>query len=347
MNQIRYEDAQTIANADLPWEKLNEKTVLISGANGYVPAYFVHAFMMRNDLYDSGIKVIALCRSEERAKERFNEYLHRNDFVLHIQDVCDPIQIPDEIHYFIHAASPAGVKISNLEPVSTFTANVIGCKNMLELSLKKQVEGFLFLSSIDVYGKISPAKRFVETDSGALDSLNPRNVYAVGKRAAENLCACYFAQYKTPVIIVRPSQIMGPGISLDDGRLHIDFISQMLSGDKIVLKSDGSARRSFIYITDAIMGMLTAMFEGPHGEAYNVADESGEASVLELAQLMASMMRGRKIEVIFDYEKRNTIEVTSAPSVTIGDSSKLRMLGWQPKFSLEGSAARMMRYYGL
>ena len=347
MQQIINEDAHILAQTDLPWEKLNDKTVLISGANGYIPAYFVHVFMAHNDIYESGIKVIALCRNKERAIERFNKYTHRDDFLLHIQDVCDPIQIEDDIHYFIHAASPAGINARNIEPVSTFNANILGCLNMLKLSTKKNTERFLFVSSVDVYGILSPPRRFVETDSSALDCMNPRNAYAVSKLAAENLCACFLAQHGVPIVVVRPFQIMGGGIALDDGRLHIDFISQMLSSDKIMLKSDGQAKRTFMYITDAVMGMLTAMLNGSPGEAYNIVDENGEASVLELAQLMASLVSRKKIEVGFDYEKRNAIEVTSAPSVTTGDSGKLRELGWQAKLSLKDSASRMMRYYGL
>jgi nucleoside-diphosphate-sugar epimerase len=347
MHKIIIEDCESIANSNLPWEKLNGKTVLISGANGYVPAYFVYGFMARNDLYKSDIKVIALCRNEKRAKERFSEYLGRDDFKLCIQDVCEPIQLTEEIHYFIHAASPAGVKISNVEPVATFTANVIGCRNMLELCIKNKTEKFLLLSSIDVYGNISPSKRFDEADSGALDSLNPRNAYAIAKRASENLCVCYFAQYKVPVVIARPSQIMGGGVALDDGRLHIDFISQMLSSSKIVLKSDGSAKRTFIYITDAITGMLTVLLKGMQGEAYNVVDENCEATVLELANLMASLAQDKKAEVVFDYDKRNSLEVTNAVSCVTGGSEKLRGLGWKPELALRGSAARMMSYYGV
>ena len=345
MNLIIQEDAQAIANSDLYWDKLNGKTVLISGANGYVPSYFVHAFIARNDMYNEKIKVIALCRNEKKAEVRFSEYLERDDFKLLIQDVCEPIVLNEEVHFFIHAASPAGVRISNIDPVATFYANVLGCKQMLELSKKNKTEGFLLLSSIDVYGKPETKRRFIESDNFMLDSLNPRNVYACAKRAAESLCTCYYVQYKTPVIIARPSQIMGPGIALDDGRLHADFISQMLTRDTIILKSDGTAVRTFIYITDAVIGMLVALTKGVYGEAYNVADENGELSVFGIAQLMASLETEKKVDVVFDYEKRNAPEVTHALSVVTADAGKLRLLGWQPKYIPKETAERTLRYF--
>jgi nucleoside-diphosphate-sugar epimerase len=274
-------------------------------------------------------------------------YADRADFSFLFQDVCQPTPYQGEIHYFIHAASPAGIKERHADPVATFMANVQGCANMLKLALHNPCQGFLLLSSVDVYGKMPGADRLKESDCGTLDTINPRNAYANGKRAAESLCAACFAKHKLPIKIVRPFQIVGPGLKLDDGRLHIDFIAQMLAGDKIVLKGDGTAKRTFLYMTDAISGMLTVLSMGVPGEVYNVVDESGEASVMELARLMAALVADRKIAVAFDYEQRNTIEVTSAPSIVTGSSDKIKTLGWYPEISLRDGAKRMMKYYGL
>ncbi len=347
MNKIIYDDIKKIISSPIPFEKFYGKTVMISGANGYVPAYFVHTFLILNDEMDAGIKVLALCRNEERAKARFHDYLNRKDFKLIIQDVCEPINIDEDINVYIHAASPAGIQKRHEDPVNTFLANVKGAENMLNSALNNPCEYFLFLSSVDVYGKVGNRERLKEKESGCLDSLNVRNAYSCGKRAAETLCKTYQVKYDLPVFIVRPFQIIGPGPELDDGRLHIDFISQMLIDDKIVLKSDGTAIRTFMYITDAIVAMLTVMLNGNPGEAYNIVSESGEASVKELADIMAANVADRKIEVVFDYEKRNSIEVTDALSIVTGNSEKLTALGWTPSYSLSEGSLRMMEYYGL
>jgi nucleoside-diphosphate-sugar epimerase len=233
------------------------------------------------------------------------------------------------------------------DPVATFTANVSGCENMLKLALHNPCEGFLLLSSVDVYGKMPGSDRLVESDFGLLDTMNPRNAYANGKRGAEALCAAYFAKCNLQVKIVRPFQIFGPGPALDDGRLHIDFISQMLNGNEIVLNSNGTAVRTFMYITDAIAGMFTVLLNGSAGQAYNIADENSEASVYELASLMASLVTDRKISIVFNYEKRNTIAVTGALSRVTGDSGKLKSLGWKPRTTIADGVKRMMEYYGL
>lgn len=344
MNSFVVEDAQTIANASLDWSKLKNKTVFISGANGYVPQFFVHGLLMRNELYGDGIKVVAMCRNAERASKRFAEYEERNDFQLLIGDVKEPIVYEGKIDYIIHAASPANQRDRHKDLVGLFDANVTGSKNMLELA-KKNDAVFLFVSSVDVYGKNVGNKRLTEDYSGPLDSLNPRNVYACAKRAAETLCLCY-ASKGVPCKIARASQILGSGIELDDGRLHIDFISQILQSNKIVLKGDGTPLRTFLYVTDAITGMLTVMLEGVSCEAYNVLTEDCEASVLELAKTMAELAGERNVSIEYNMETRTTDPaVTNVVSVVCGESKKLCSLGWKAQVSLKDACARMMKYY--
>ena len=339
MNKIIYEDAKNIISENLPYEKLYGKTVLISGANGYVPAYFVHTMIALNDNKAAGIHVLA--------EERFADYIGRDDFELIIQDVCEPIDINREVHIFIHAASPAGIKKRHDDPVNTFLANVKGSENMLNLAIKNPCEYFLFLSSVDVYGRMDNNNRLKEDVAGYLDPLNVRNAYSCGKRAAESLCKAYQAKYNLPVFLVRPFQIIGPGPELNDGRLHIDFVLQIIEKGKIVLKSDGTAIRTFMYITDAIKAMLYVMFYGTPGKAVNIVTEDGEASVKELAGLMAKNISDKNIEIVFDYDQRTSIEVTGALSVVTGDSTKLKALGWHNQYSVAEGSARMMEYYGI
>ena len=345
MNRILEEDALTIAQTPINWQKFHNKTILIAGANGYVPQHFVHGFMMRNKISNEDIHVIALCRNENKARERFGEYFDREDFTLLIGDVLEEIKIEKKIDFIIDAASPAGVKTSNEDPVATFETNVFGCSNLLKLAQHHHAE-FLYLSSVDIYGR-SHQERFAEDETGILDSLDVRNVYAAAKRAAENLCVCY-GQRGSVCKIVRPGQIMGCGIALDDGRLHIDFISQMLKSDKIVLKGDGTPVRTFIYMTDAIAGMLYVMSEGENAQAYNICTEMGEASVLELAQTMAGQGKGKSIQVDFNRETRkNDPAVKHAVSRVCTSSDKLSSLGWSEQVSLEEACRRMMTYYGI
>ena len=341
------EDARSMAEAGFPWERLAGGSILIAGANGYVPSYFVHALLARNDFFAANIKVIALCRNETRARARFGDYLTRPDFSLLIQDVVEPVRLADSTDFIIHAAGPAGIAVRREHPADIFTANVIGALNLLELARRKNSRGFLFISSVDVYGGVRPPDRLSEEMNGELDGLNVLSAYAAAKRAAETLCADYHAQYGVPAVVARPSQVLGPGVALDDGRLHVDFIAGILEKGEIVLKSDGSAKRSFIYATDAILGMLTVLLAGRPGEAYNVAAEQNEATVLELAQLMASLVPDREIPIRFDMAARNGAAVRSALPSVLPDAGKLRALGWRASCDLPSGLARMLRSYGI
>lgn len=344
MEELIDQDAETIANSNINWDKLNKKTILISGATGYVSQYIIHALLKRNDLFHSDIKVIAFCRNKDKANQRFSQYYGRTDFELLIQDIFEKIKIEQDIHYIIHTASPAGLVMSNMNPVETFKVNVFGCDNLLVLAEKKKAE-FLLFSSVDIYGKLEGG-HFTESQSGELDTTDIRNVYAYAKRASENLCICY-TQKGVPVKIVRPTQIMGGGISLDDGRIHIDFISQIINKHKIVIKGDGCPIRSFIYITDAITGILTVLVDGTVGEAYNVCNEDAEATVLEFAQIMVGCTK-EKIGIEFDIDARKKeIEVKHAIPVVTASSEKLRSLGWAPSVSLVDACKKMMTYYGI
>jgi Nucleoside-diphosphate-sugar epimerases len=341
---ILKEDAETIAVSNIDWDQLSGKTVMISGATGYVPQYIVHGIMRHNDLFNSNIKVIALCRNKEKAAARFSDHIGRNDFHIIIQDILSEIDYNEHIDYIIHAASPAGSADCNVDKLMTFDVNVEGCRNLLELARKNNAI-FMLFSSIDVYGK-GEGERFTEDYSGALDPSSARFVYASAKRAAEVLCLCY-SQKGVITKIVRPTQIMGGGINLDDGRLHIDMISQIKANSEIVLKGDGTPVRSFIYITDAITAILTVLTKGESGQAYNICNENNEASVMQLAEAM-SECASDNIKVSYNMKTRNEDPaVLFAPSVSVESWDKICSLGWRPEVDLKSSCKRMMNYYGI
>lgn len=345
MDRVMEEDIRRMLSEREDLERLRRKSVLISGANSFLMSYLVYLIFENNRRNHSDTQLLALCRSRERAEERFRPYL--GDPNLHIleQDVRDPVSWEGDVDICIHAASPAGIQSRQEKPVDTFQSNLLGCQNLLDLCLKKKSERFLLLSSVDVYGQCRERERRRETDVGLLDWNYHRNAYSCGKRAAETLCSLYCKQFGLSCVSVRPFQVYGPGMSLTDGRLHGDFIRQLQAENRIVLKSDGSAVRSFLYISDATHGILDALFYGSAGESYNVCDEAGECSVKELAGFYTAQW-GKGAEVGFDVSKRDTPEVKEALSIVTGDGSKLRGLGWRSRTDLETGIKRTLESYG-
>lgn len=343
MNRVIREDIEgMLTRGDL--DKLAGKSILISGANSFLMSYFIYLLLENNRENGGNTTVLALCRSRENAQTRFGDYFKDPHLRLLIQDVREPVRYDGAIDVCIHAASPAGIQSRQESQVDTFQINQLGCQNLLELAREKRSQRFLLLSSVDVYGSFGDRKRRKETDIGCLDWTYSRNAYSCGKRCAETLCALYYAQYDLPCVVVRPFQVYGPGMSLTDGRLHGDFIRQMREHNQIVLKSDGSAIRSFMYITDATHALLDVLLYGTVGETYNVCDEAGECSVKDLAKRYAAQKES-DVEVVFDDTKRDTPEVKDALSIVTGDSSKLRSLGWKGRTSLEAGIERTLSYY--
>jgi nucleoside-diphosphate-sugar epimerase len=345
-HRIIEEDLALIAAADLPWHLFEKKTVLISGANGFLPAYMVESLLRRNEVDKSlQVKVIALVRNQKKAFTRFAAYRERHDLEFIVQDVCEPVVTDHKVDYVIHAASPASPKQFGLDPVGTMAANLQGTQNLLRFARDQEAERFLLFSSGEVYGEVSAANIPTKEDAyGYLDPMALRSCYAESKRAAEALCVAWFHQHKVPVVVVRPFHTYGPGMDLEDGRVFSDFVADIVHGRDIVMKSDGSARRAFCYLADATMGFFTVLLKGENGEAYNVGNDQAEVTIMELAHCLARLFP-RKTQVIPNAPNQCSTYLPSTVSRNLPDTGKICALGWLPTTSIETGFRRTIESF--
>ena len=339
------EDLKQIVSSRLPWDRLFGKTILISGANGFVPSYMLETLLYLNEVAEAGIRVIALVRDKKRATSRLGHLAGRSDLSVVEQDVRDRYAGPNAVDFVVHAASQASPKSYSIDPVGTFTANVMGTSRMLEVARDSRSEGFLFFSSGEVYGRIEdPSVPVSETSFGYIDPIVIRSCYGEGKRGGETLCACWHAQFGIPAKIVRLSHTYGPRMDLNDGRVFADFVADVVVGRDIVMKSDGSARRPFCYLADAIAGIFTVLLQGKNGEAYNVGTDS-ETSILELAELLCRQFPERKCRVVRQERRSDDPYVISSIPGGHFDISKIRSLGWAPTIGVEEGFRRTVKSY--
>lgn len=342
------EDLATITQLNLPWSELEGKTVLISGANGFLPAYMVETLLYLNETRQRvATQVIGLVRNIAKAHARFAAYRNRPDLQFIVQDVSMPVMTDGPIDYIIHAASQASPKYFGSDPVGTLSANVLGTYHLLMLAKTKQARGFLFFSSGEVYGYVPPDQNPIhETTYGYLDPASVRACYAESKRMGETMCVAWAHQYGVPAKIVRPSHTYGPGMSLDDGRVFADFVANVVHNEDIVMKSDGSAVRPFCYLADATAGFFTVLFKGESGQAYNVANPDGEISILELANTLVALFPEKKLRVVRQPSPVESSGYLRSP-VTQGrpDITKVRQLGWGPETSVPAGFTRTVRSF--
>ena len=343
LNKIINEDfSYVLHDENINWKTFSGKTVLVSGASGFLPFYIVGTLLSLNqsNILSKPVKVIGLVRNIDKAKIKFRNYLDDGNLVIKKIDISCPFDIDEKIDFIVHAASQASPKYFFSDPVGTIKANTLGTINLLELAKKNKVESFLYFSSGEANGDIFDKKiKITEHNYGIVDPLNVRNCYAESKKCGENLCVSYYHQYNVPVKIVRPSHTYGPGVSLTDGRVFASFVSDIINNKDIILTSDGSACRCFLYIADATRGYFTVLLKGTNANAYNVSYDK-EISILNLAKILISISNNPNISI-----KLNKNEINNPSSKNqhaLMDNSKLKKLGWFPNYSEEEGFKRVL-----
>lgn len=336
-------DVEEIISAKLPWEALNGNTVLVAGAGGMIPSYIVHTLLGLNDHRDAGITVMGLVRNAEKARDALGAVVDRPDFELLHHDVMAPLVLDRKVDLVVHGASPARPALHAASPVGTIRANVQGTFNLLDLCVASGGARFALMSSAEVYGhRADDGALVTENDYGSVDILNPRSSYTEGKRAAETIAVSYHAQYDIPVTVARFGHIFGPGMALDDGRVQADFAADVIAGRDIRLNSDGSARRTYTYVADAVSGFFYALLVGDQ-TAYNISDRDGFITIRQLAEAFTRTRPAADLHVTFsegvDVSKYNPVKGQGL------DDTRLRSLGWSPSVGLAAGLDRTISWH--
>lgn len=322
-------DVAGIANENLPWEKLAGKSLLLTGASGLIGTVLVDALMKKNRDDKLNVKILAAGRNEKIARERFADYLDDKNFEFVKLDVNAPIELAHPVDFIIHAASNTHPLLYSTDPVGTMTANILGTHNLLEFGRGKKISRFVFVSSVEIYGKVLHAEDlFDEKYCGYIDCNTLRAGYPESKRAGESLCQAYISQYGLDVVIARPCRIYGATMRLNDSKAMSEFIMNGVRGEDIVLKSQGLPKFSYCYGADCAGGILYCLLKGERGEAYNVADSSEILSLREIAEYI-SALAGKK--VVFELPNETQAKGFSVAPAAILTNDKLRGLGWSPK----------------
>lgn len=322
------DDIIAACKAEIPWEKLSGKNILITGATGLIGSTIVDILMHCDHL---DFNVYALGRNVERAKRRFAKYMENCNFHFIRHDVTDFLQTDIDFHYMIAAASGASPTIYSTQPVEVMKTNFLGTDNMLRYGIQHNLEKFVYVSSGDVYGD-NEEQLIKENYSGYVNPLHLRSCYSSVKRATESLCISYAHEYGATVSIARPCHTYGPFFTETDTRVYAQFINNILNNQDIALKSSGEQYRSWCYSVDCALGILYVLLKGDNMEAYNIADSDANITIRQLAKMIAKIGNKKIFSVVpDDIEKRGFSTIHKS----CFDSSKLQSLGWKPLSSLE------------
>jgi dTDP-glucose 4,6-dehydratase/UDP-glucuronate decarboxylase len=272
--------------------------------------------------------------------------MDNENFIFMDADVSKPLEVNRDVDYIIHAASIASPTFYRKHPIKTIETNVLGLKNLLDIAIRKNTRSFLNLSSSEIYG--DPEKTHIPTSeeyNGNVSCTGPRACYDESKRLGETLCVNYYREYGVPVKVVRPFNVYGPGLKLNDRRVIPDFFNDAINKHKIEILSDGSPTRSFCYVSDAIKGFMLALLSEFNGEAFNIGNDKTEISMKEIAELIAEIVGNVDIELGKSEEKEY---LTDNPRRRCPDLTKTKaFLNYYPKVDIRTGLERIFQWYML
>ena len=316
-----------IGNVDfISWKELKDKTIFITGATGLIGAAMINSLINVSRKLNLKLRIIALVRNIDRAKERFQQELDYEELKFVIGNVEKLPKIQENIDYIVHGASQTASRAFVEHAVETIDTAIIGTRNVLELAKNKNVRGLIYLSSMEVYGYPKRGHKVSEEEIGSLSPIDVRNSYPISKLMCEAMCCAYYSEYKVPVKVVRLTQTYGSNVNFSDNRIFAYLVKCVIEKQDIILKTKGETERSYLYVLDAVTAILTVLQKGESGEAYNAADEDTYSSIADIARKIAL---DANIKVKFDIQEESVNGFPQTLYMDL-DTNKLKMLGWKP-----------------
>lgn len=340
-NQIIKNDIEEIFNSNINWQIFKDKTIVITGSNGFIGSYLCRVFFEVNKKINLNIKIICLVR--ESSNLRNIDFLKDCNFSKIIKcDICNINQnILKKADFIIHAASNASPIYYKSEPIETIDPNILATKNLLEIA-KKNSATFLFISSGAVYGEIKDIKNITEEDYFPINPEKMNSCYSLSKKMGEVYCYSYKRIFNLDLKIARIFHTLGPGLSVGDGRVFADFIDEISQKKSISVKGDGLTKRSFCYISDSIIALLILLTSRSKSTAYNIGNPKNFYSINELAQILKNKYPNYLQKINYNYiREKNSCYSESEVRYSLPSINKItNEFKWVPKVSIEDAFER-------
>ncbi len=347
---------------------LNGKTILVTGAAGFIGANLVRRLFRdapesvvvgvdnMNDYYDVSLKEYRLREIEGLAKNRQWVFVRGSIADRALIDSLFAEHQPDIV---VNLAAQAGVRYSITNPDAYIESNLIGFYNILEACRhsydggKKGVEHLVYASSSSVYGG---NKKVPFSVDDRVD--NPVSLYAATKKSNELLAHAYSKLYSIPSTGLRFFTVYGPAGRPD--MFYFSATKRLAAGQKIQIFNYGNCKRDFTYVDDIVEGVVRVMQGAPDkktGEdglpippyaVYNIGGGQPENLLDYIAVLQEELVRAGVLPADYDFEGHREL-VGMQPGdvpVTYADSAALeRDFGFRPRIGIREGLRAFAEWY--
>ncbi|MBA5607426.1 NAD(P)-dependent oxidoreductase [Duganella sp. FT3S] len=321
---------------------LARQHLAVTGGTGFLGTWIAEMVAALNDQYQLGITLDLYARNVTEWPQQYPHLAGRLDIRLRSQDVRSPFEFAKNTSYVVHAAGIPNNRVHASDPLRVHQTTVAGITNALEAA--SQLDGlrrFINVSSCLVAGAPTRAGALTENDYFPIPSGQLHTVYIDAKRSAEMLASIYRSQYRLPISTVRPFTLTGAYQQLDRPWAINNFLRDVLTGSEIRIHGDGSARRSYLYGSDAAWWTLAALVKGVDGEVYNLGSAE-PVSHLELVQLIGERVVPRPRAVLNTAPARQQRQQDDLyPDVT----ATVRRLGVRQTCSLQQAIDKTYRWF--
>lgn len=344
---------------------LNNKTVLVTGAAGFIGANLVLELLKTtekinivgldnvNNYYDVSIKEYRLKEIEKCAKDYPQSSWKFVKGSIADKDLVNSLFAEYGFDVAVNLAAQAGVRYSIENPDVYIEANLIGFYNILEACRHYPVEHLVYASSSSVYGS---NKKIPYSTDDKVD--NPVSLYAATKKSNELLAHAYSKLYNIPSTGLRFFTVYGPAGRPD--MAYFGFTNKLRKGETIKIFNFGNCKRDFTFVDDIVEGVKRVMQKAPekkNGEdglplppyaVYNIGNSNPENLLDFVDILQQELISAGVLPQDYDFEAHKEL-VPMQPGdvpVTFADTSALeRDFDFRPNTSLREGLRRFAKWY--
>ncbi len=349
---------------------LREKTVLVTGAAGFIGSNLVIALLKKienihvvgfdnmNDYYDVSIKDYRLSRITDVAADKTGSTWTFVKGDISNKSFVDKVFSDYKPEIVVNLAAQAGVRYSITNPDSYIQSNIIGFYNILEacrntIKTEFSVKHLVYASSSSVYGT---NKKVPYSTDDKVD--NPVSLYAATKKSNELMAHSYSKIYNIPSTGLRFFTVYGPAGRPD--MAYFGFTNKLLNGETIEIFNYGNCQRDFTYIDDIVEGITRVMERAPekaNGEdglpippyrIYNIGNSNPEKLLDFVTILQEELIHANVLPENYDFESHKKLVPMQQGDVpiTYADTFALeRDMGFKPNTSLREGLRKFAEWY--